>query len=120
MYTKGNKEYNKYKYLTPSSSCYYYPEIKMDYLTSRKLVYCPIYELLVKETNFFKKLLEKVEKEKQNVLILDFDGPKDENPLVVNLAMLKNKINDETSPFGHGYVVAALLAGFNSQQYCQL
>eukprot|EP00484_Ammonia_sp_Unknown_P007179 CAMPEP_0197059536 /NCGR_PEP_ID=MMETSP1384-20130603/118503_1 /TAXON_ID=29189 /ORGANISM="Ammonia sp." /LENGTH=61 /DNA_ID=CAMNT_0042494613 /DNA_START=1 /DNA_END=182 /DNA_ORIENTATION=- len=53
-YERGGKTYNKYKYCTASTS-YYFGEY-MDYLTSRKKVYCPMYEALVKETEFYKAL----------------------------------------------------------------
>lgn len=120
-YTKGNnnkKQYNKYKYHIATTS-YYFGEY-MDYITSRKKVYCPIYEILVNETNFYKALKEKVCQQGMDVIILDFDGPKsNENYLKITQKMLREKINDPRSPFGHGYVFGAMLAGIDTSKYCQ-
>lgn len=68
------------------------------------------------------KFWEKIVESGINVVIYDFDGPKTANGeltcLEVNLELLKEKINDDKFPFGHGYVVAGALAGFNPDDYC--
>lgn len=50
----------------------------------------------------------------KRVIIYDFDGPRDEDraPLCLSLTLelLHEKINDPRHPFGHGYIVGALLA----------
>ena len=120
-YTKGNKEYNKYKYYIASTS-YYFGEY-MDYITSRKKVYCPVYEQLIKQTMFYQELKKEVCENGMNVMILDLDGPKgnsdDEKCLKVTQKMLQEKINDARYPFGHGYVFAAMIAGIQTSEYCQ-
>jgi len=69
---------------------------------------------LIKEkeqTIFWKKYV----RDGHDVVVFDFDGPKDENGepvcLEITKEMLKEKINDPKHPFGHGYVVAAELGG---------
>ena len=60
-----------------------------------------------------------------DLVIMDFDGPripnqnKDEQVTCVEVTqeLLREKINDPTFPFGHGYVVAAHLAGIEPSQY---
>lgn len=111
---KGTKT-KKCKHMACSS--YYFGEY-MDYITSRKKVYCPIYEALAKETAFYKLLKKQVENG-LNVIILDFDGPKPAGTcLPINVDLLKQKINDPTTPFGHGYVFAAMLGGIQLSKYC--
>ena len=117
QYTNGKRTCNKYKYHIASSS-YYFGDL-MGYIESRKRVYCPLYEALVMKTAFYEKLKKKVD-DGMDVMILDFDGPRGkEKCLKVDLEMLRQKINDTTAPFGHGYVFAALLAGFPSSKYCE-
>ena len=84
----------------------------MDYVTSRKEVYCKEYYELIKDrerTLYWKKLLE----EGQNITIYDFDGPRNEDKSVTCLElseeMLKEKVKDLSVPFGHCYVVGMVL-----------
>tara|TARA_A100001015_G_C14404836_1_gene486892 strand:- start:53 stop:223 length:171 start_codon:yes stop_codon:yes gene_type:complete len=54
------------------------------------------------------------------VILFDFDGPFQNNkPIVeeVTLELLENKINDIRRPFGHGYVISAILSGIDHLQY---
>ena len=97
-----------------------YPNEQMDYVTSRKKVYVPEYFNLVKNrerAKHWKKIIENG----HDVVIYDFDGPRDENGkpicLQVDKEMLIKKINDVTFPFGHGYVIAAYLAGLEPKDY---
>ena len=57
----------------------------------------------------------------ETVVVYDFDGPRlpDGTPTCLPLTreLLVEKINDTTYPFGHGYVVAALLAGHTLTDY---
>jgi len=50
----------------------------------------------------------------RDVTVYDFDGPRDADglPIVeeVNLATLSKRLNDPTIPFGHGFIVAAMIA----------
>jgi hypothetical protein len=91
-----------------------------DYVTSRKEVYVPEYYELMKDTPSFQKMKALVESGK-DVVVYDFDGPRqpngDNDILEVSLDMLKEKINAPRFPFGHGYVVAAALAGINPDKY---
>ena len=91
-----------------------------DYINSRKNIYVPYYYNLMKKTKSFKKCHEVV-KNGQDVIVYDFDGPRtaDGNPtyLLVTKKMLKEKINDPSFPFGHGYIVAASLANIKPKDY---
>ena len=85
----------------------------MDYVTSRKEVYCKEYYELIKDRErvlFWRKLLD----EGKSITIYDFDGPRNEDKSVTCLElseeMLKEKINDLSMPFGHGYVVGMVLS----------
>lgn len=111
----NGKRRNLYRYLRPVTSNY---EGKMyDYISSRKAVYVPLYSELVEKTDFYKALKKKVD-EGQSVLILDYDGPRD-GIMEVTIENLVNKINDPKDPFGHGYVIAALLADITPEEYTQ-
>lgn len=83
---------------------------------SRKQVYVPEYMAYVKEAPVIKELRESVLKG-QRMVVVDFDGPRDASGaptcLRVTREMLLEKIEDPKHPFGHGYVVAALLAGID-------
>lgn len=104
---------NFYEYLKPVSSKY---DGKIyDYIGSRKAVYVPEYAKLAEQTPFFKALKRQVD-DGQSVLILDFDGPRD-GIMEVTVPNLVAKINDPSAPFGHGFVVAALLAGIAPSEY---
>jgi hypothetical protein len=88
----------------------------MDYVTSRKDVYCKEYYELIKNrerTLYWKKLLE----EGQNITIYDFDGPRNEDKSVTCLELseelLKEKVKDLSVPFGHCYVVGMALCGID-------
>jgi hypothetical protein len=55
------------------------------------------------------------------MVIYDFDGPRDAdgNPecLEVTAELLREKINDISFPFGHGYVVASLIANIDPHEW---
>lgn len=85
----------------------------MDYITSRKEVYVKEYFDLIKDremTAYWKKQLD----EGKNITIYDFDGPRTRDGGVdcieVSEELLREKINDMSYPFGHGYVVACAIA----------
>lgn len=111
-YRKDNKNY--YQYMVASSSNYF--DTEMDYITSRKMIYCKIYAYLVKKTESFKNLRNMVKNGEIRPLILDFDV-KDGNPNIVTLEFLKMMVNDKSVPFGHGNVLAGLLAGIEPEDY---
>lgn len=94
--------------------------IKRDYITSRKEIYVPEYYELINKTESLKKWKEIVQSGK-NVVVYDFDGPRLENGdptfLEVNIELLKDKINNVSFPFGHGYIVAGTLLNINPELY---
>jgi hypothetical protein len=88
----------------------------MDYVTSRKEVYCKEYYEMIKDrerTLYWKKLLE----EGEDITIYDFDGPRNEDKSVTCLELseklLKEKVKDLSVPFGHCYVVGMVLCGMD-------
>jgi hypothetical protein len=96
------------------------PEEKMDYITSRKKVYVPCYFDLMKNSEMSLYWKKKVE-EGNDIVIYDFDGPRDINGgvkcLEVTNELLFEKINDTRFPFGHGYVVAGWIKGICPDEY---
>ena len=107
--------------------CSEYDGTVRDYLTSRMEVYVPEYDTLMRLTPSFEELRRRV-MQGEDVAILDFDGPRlprspgnqfkggvtcDE----VNLSFLREKIVDESFPFGHGYVIGAGLKGYEISDY---
>lgn len=93
----------------------------LDYVASRKLVYAPRYAELVEETKTVAKLRALRDMGK-DVVIYDFDGPRlpDGTPTCLEITpeVLRGKINDTAFPFGHGYIVAALVAGIPLDEFC--
>ena len=93
---------------------------KMDYITSRKKIYVPKYYELIKEKEmmtYWKKKLN----DGCNLTVYDFDGPRTDDGNVICLELSKeliiDKINDIRFPFGHGYIVAASIAGIYPDVY---
>jgi len=87
----------------------------LDYISSRKYIYAPVYAWLVVKTQAFMELRKKVNSG-QNVQILDFDVIPGSHK--ITLEFLKERINDPTKHFGHGYVLEGLLAGIEPADYC--
>lgn len=92
----------------------------LTYIPSRKFVYVPEYYDLIKDSETLKQLRQDVIKG-QSLVIYDFDGPRnpDKTPTVkkITTELLKEKLNDPTFPFGHGYIVAGALAGIVPKDY---
>ena len=96
----------------------------LDYITSRKLVYVPeYYNLMISRdtsTNIIQELHNRAVKG-ECLAIYDFDGPRnpDKTPTIkkLTLELLKEKLNDPRFPFGHGYIVAAAIAGYSPEDY---
>lgn len=88
----------------------------LDYLRSRKLVYVPRYAELIEKREALAYWRSQLQMG-QNIIVYDFDGPRLENGDVTSELctwdLLRLKINDTRHPFGHGYVVAALLMGID-------
>lgn len=91
------------------------------YVASRKEVYVPVYHRHMVATESFQQLRRRV-LDGENVVVFDFDGPRTATGGVdcvpVDVAMLQRRIADVNHPFGHGYVVAAALAGIPIAEYC--
>jgi len=102
-----------YRYLNATSS--YYLGSYYDYISSRKIIYAPIYAHLVSQTDAFRELKKLID-EGLDVQILDFDVLNGSHE--VTLEFLKDRINDPNFPFGHGYVLAGLLSNIEPDQYC--
>ena len=88
----------------------------IDYVTARKEVYVKEYSELVKEREMllhWKKAFE----EGKSITIYDFDGPRTEEGSVtcleLTLDLMREKIEYMNHPFGHGYVVGALIGGID-------
>ncbi len=98
---------------------------KLGYIKSRKLVYVPEYYNLIKDKPMVKYWKNQI-KHGANIVIYDFDGPKTDDgttaggaptSIELSLDLLKRKINDPKYPFGHGYIVAGLLANIHYLSY---
>lgn len=93
---------------------------KLDYIESRKKVYVPEYYNLIKNREMLKYWRNELQKGK-NLIIYDFDGPRDNNGNPISLELSKelliNKINDVKFPFGHGYIVAASISNILPSEY---
>ena len=86
------------------------------YVDSRKEVYVPRYAELARP--HIDRLFGDMEKD---IVVYDFDGPRNPDGSVrcdeVSVDLLREKIEDTRFPFGHGYVVAGLLAGIEPYMY---
>ena len=106
-------------------SYFTFPEMfgdtKLDIVSSRKKVYVPGYYDLVKDHDQTKQLKNDIENG-INIIIYDTNGPIDndtENPITLEVTqeLLKNKINDTSGSFGHGYVLGACLLNIDQESY---
>lgn len=79
---------------------------RLKYIEARKKIYCGEYARLAPQTEHFKKM-KKMLSEGKNLQILEVDGP--EGGLDIDEKTIREKINDSSKPFGHGYTIAALL-----------
>lgn len=95
----------------------------LDYISARKKIYCGEYARLAPKTESFKALL-KLLQNGENLQLVEVDGPdpylkyppydqiSPENPgLLITEETIKMIVNDPGKPFGHGFVIAALLLG---------
>lgn len=87
----------------------------LDYVQSRKRVYVPEYSALIKDRPELAQLRDLVASGR-SVTVYDFDGPRapeDNAPLCLEVTpeLLTEKLHDTRHPFGHGYVMAASIAG---------
>ena len=117
---KGKRRYPKSK--DKQVFCSLFEDgIPRNYIESRKKIYVPEYFNLMRVTESFDEFKNLV-KCGINVVIYDFDGPRNLNGenecKEMTLELLKNKIADPRHPFGHGYIVAAALKGIYPPEYC--
>jgi len=78
---------------------------KLDYVTARKKIYCPLYAESVVKTEGYKKLKNLYETEPY-LYIWDFDG----YDYLKMGRTLDDVLNDPKKKMGHGFVLAMLLA----------
>jgi hypothetical protein len=92
----------------------------LDYIESRKQVYVPEYYDLIKDREATQQWQHRVA-HGNDVIIYDFDGPRNADGSVTCLPLdrdlLTAKLNDPATPFGHGYVVGALLLGIHYDEF---
>jgi hypothetical protein len=97
-----------------------FPNEKMNYITSRKMIYVPKYFNMIKNREAINKW-NKILSSGSDIVIYDFDGPRlpDGNVTCMKLTLdlLIEKINDPSYPFGHGYIVGAILLGHTPNDY---
>lgn len=99
-----------------------FPGEQIGYVDSRKLIYVPDY---IAKTSSASGILAmrkaQAHMAERDVVVYDFDGPRADDGAPecreLTLDLLREKINDTRFPFGHGYVVAALLAGVPPSEY---
>ncbi len=90
------------------------------YIESRKKVYVPEYFEIIKNSERIKYWQDVVSKG-YNIVVYDYDGPRDVDNqpicLKVDKELLLDKINDIKHPFGHGYIIAGYLANILPSDY---
>lgn len=96
---------------------------RFTYVESRKLAYVPEYWRLIANNKQFLELKKQREEAGLNIIVIDCDGPYSADtgkPEIreVTLELLKEKIEDERHPFGHGYIVAGGLLGIDYGSFC--
>ena len=95
-------------------------KVKMSYIESRVKVYVPEYYELVQNREMTLYWKEQVQQGK-DVVIYDFDGPRSDQGEIcceeLTVELLKRKLHDTRHPFGHGFIVASLIAGIPLNQY---
>lgn len=93
----------------------------MDYVAARKAIYCDFYVQHAQQHPSFLALKQRLE-DGENLMIVEIDGPdyeltfepytrisKKSPGLIMDEETTKMLLNDTRKPFGHGYVIAALL-----------
>ena len=87
---------------------------QLGYVESRKKVYVPEYNKKLRTPESFRDLRRRVQ-QGEHVVVMDFSGPRTKEGGVacarVTADLLRDKVEDTTTPSGHVYVVAAGLAG---------
>jgi hypothetical protein len=109
----------------------------LDYISSRKQIYLPVFVELVKKAPRFKKLQDRLKKG-ENLLIVEVDGPHqesmpyykekyavaddwiDQDSILVTKESMKTMINDSKHNFGHGYCLAIALSDWDLNDVTEL
>jgi hypothetical protein len=102
--------------------CSIWENEKLDYISARKRIYCGEYARLAPATASFKKLSHMLHEQGKNLLLVEVDGPdpdlnyppydqisREKPCMEMNAENIRLLINDPKKPFGHGFVIAALL-----------
>jgi hypothetical protein len=102
----------------------------LDYVSSRKAIYVPLYERLVQDKKQFLELRRRLA-QGENLLIIEVDGPHQESmtyyqehyhtaddfmtddTMLATADNLKIMLNDPKHPYGHGFCLAAALQDIN-------
>lgn len=96
-----------------------YENKQMGYVESRKKVYVPEYYKLIK--NRYMSMYWCGYAKTHDIVVFDFDGPRLPNgtPICLEVTpdLLKEKILNTEHPFGHGYIIAGMLAGITPDMY---
>lgn len=90
-----------------------YNDEPMGYVESRKRIYVPLYYFLIKDLPVIGALRESLSRG-EKIMIVDNDGPsRAQYPegMPMTVENWRKMIDDPSLPFGHGYVVAGILAG---------
>lgn len=100
----------------------YWEGEKLNYIQARKKIYCGEYARLAPPTAAFQDLYRALHEEDENLLLIEVDGPDPtltyppydqislKDPcMIMNEHNIRLLVNDERKPFGHGFVLAALL-----------
>lgn len=109
---EGKRKYPKAKGLKVLHSNY--DGTPRDYITSRKEIYVKEYKALIQGRESLEKWKAAYTKG-ETIIVYDFDGPRtiDGEPICLEVThdLLQEKLHDPRNPFGHGYIVAAEIAG---------
>jgi len=89
---------------------------RLGYIEARKRIYCAEYARLAPRTDAFKKLHRLLTEQGRDIQLVEVDGPDPKDfggvtSLLMDEALVRRLVNDPKRPFGHGYVIAALLLG---------
>ena len=117
---KGKRRYPRGKGLRITHAEFPGVQGELGYIESRKKVYVPEYYELVRSNAVLASLTERIASG-EDIVVYDFDGPRtlggDVTCEEVTLELLQEKMNDVSRPFGHGYIIAGVLAGIVPSEY---
>ena len=102
-----------------------HPGVHLKTVASRKRIYVPDYLAMIQASELAQQALTDIRArlaKGEHVVVVDFDGPRDpvdKAPVCreVTVDLLREKIEDERHPFGHGFVVAAAVLEIPAEAY---